>query len=105
MTPSFQVIDTATIAQPNTKVQILDLFPEEHTLLDMQARIRALQTRWEQVKTLSESELIQLWTDTLRELFPCGCTHSRGAIRRVENVSVTTTPPPKSFTPEIGSTA
>ncbi len=76
MAPPLQLFDTATITQHQRMFKGLGPFHEEQILLKTQTRIRALQARWKQVKNLSEAELILLWNDTLKELFPCGCRDS-----------------------------
>ena len=92
MTPSLQLIDSATITQHNRDYKALDPFHEEQDLLETQARIRALHTRWKQVKRLSETELVHLWNDTRQELFPCGCANSRGEFQRINNAPATNNP-------------
>jgi len=37
-------------------------------------RIRSLQARWKRMRSLTEPELDQLLTATMRELFHCSCT-------------------------------
>jgi len=91
MTQSFQSIDTMTITQHNRESKTLGPFHEEQVLLETQTRIRALQARWKQVKNLSETELVLLWNDTRKELFPCGCGNSRGKFPRTNNAPATNT--------------
>lgn len=87
MTPSLQPLDTDTITQLSMEFKASGPFHEEQVLMETQTRIRALQARWKQVKNLSETELVLLWNDTRKELFPCGCVNSQCAFRRINNVS------------------
>lgn len=89
MAPSLQLFDTATITQHHRMFKGFGPFHEEHILLKTQTRIRALQARWKQAKNLPEAEVVFLWNDTRKELFPCGCGNSQEGIRRISKTPAT----------------